>query len=127
MFLGYSELLNALDTGATTKITIHNKHVNRKRFEETILLPQRDDGLEDYRREYNAMLMSKATGASSSVEQERYITVSVHKKDIEEARTFFARVTHEITTRLTHRESQNACVCFMISTAPARKRSSPLN
>ena len=107
MFLGYSELLNALDTGATTKITIHNKHVNRKRFEETILLPQRDDGLEDYRREYNAMLMSKATGASSSVEQERYITVSVHKKDIEEARTFFARVTHEITTRLSHLDSHS--------------------
>ena len=107
MFLGYSELLNALDTGATTKITIHNKHVNRKQFEETILLPQRDDGLEDYRREYNAMLMSKATGASSSVEQERYITVSVHKKDIEEARTFFARVTHEITTRLSHLDSRS--------------------
>ncbi len=88
MFLGYSELLNALDTGATTKITIHNKHINRKHFEQTILLPPREDGLEDYRSEYNAMLMSKATGASSSVEQERYITVSVHKKDIEEARTF---------------------------------------
>ena len=107
MFLGYSELLNALDTGATTKITIHNKHVNRKRFEETILLPQRDDGLEDYRREYNSMLMSKATGTSSSVEQERYVTVSVHKKDIEEARTFFARITHEITTRLSHLDSHS--------------------
>ena len=107
MFLGYSELLNALDTGATTKITIHNKHVNRKRFEETILLPPRADGLGQFRYEYNSMLMSKATGTSSSVEQERYITTSVHKKDVEEARTFFSRVTHEITSRLSHLDSHS--------------------
>lgn len=30
MFLDYSELLNALDTGATTKITINNKRINKK-------------------------------------------------------------------------------------------------
>ena len=30
MFLGYSELLNALDTGSTTKITINNKRLNRR-------------------------------------------------------------------------------------------------
>mgnify|MGYP000181736592 CR=1 FL=1 len=39
MFLNYSELLNALDTGSTTKITINNKRLNRQNFEETILLP----------------------------------------------------------------------------------------
>lgn len=29
MFLDYSELLNARDTGATTKITINNKRINK--------------------------------------------------------------------------------------------------
>ena len=38
MFLGYSELLNALDTGSTTKITINNKRLNRRNFEREILL-----------------------------------------------------------------------------------------
>ena len=33
MFLGYSELLNALDTGSTTKITINNKRINCRNFE----------------------------------------------------------------------------------------------
>ena len=32
MFLDYSELLNALDTGATTKITINNKRLNRRKL-----------------------------------------------------------------------------------------------
>ena len=36
MFLGYSELLNALDSGSTTKLTICNKQVNRQAFEDMI-------------------------------------------------------------------------------------------
>ena len=39
MFLEYSELLNSLDSGATTKITINNRRLNRANFEKTILLP----------------------------------------------------------------------------------------
>ena len=37
MFLTYSELLNSLDSGATTKITINNHRLNRSDFEESIL------------------------------------------------------------------------------------------
>ena len=85
MFLGYSELLNALDTGSTTKITINNKRLNRQDFEQKILLPRQNDYLDGYRAEYNAMLMDKVTDSSNSVVQERYITLSVHRKNIEEA------------------------------------------
>ena len=98
MFLNYSELLNALDTGSTTKITINNKRLNRQNFEETILLPPRGDFLDGYRAEYNTMLTDKVTDAVSSVVQERYITVSTHKKNVDEARTFFDRVTNDITS-----------------------------
>ncbi len=105
MFLGYSELLNALDTGSTTKITINNKRLNRENFQREILLPRRDDYLDGYRAEYNAMLMDKVTDSSNSVVQERYITLSVHRKSIEEARTFFDRVTADVTSRLNHLDS----------------------
>ena len=43
MFLEYSELLNSLDSGATTKITINNRRLNRANFEKTILLPLKGD------------------------------------------------------------------------------------
>ena len=43
MFLAYSELLNSLDSGATTKITINNHKLNRNDFEKNILMPERDD------------------------------------------------------------------------------------
>ena len=100
MFLGWSELLNALDAGSVTKITINNKRVDRQDFERTILLPTQGDGLDGYRREYNDMLTGKVTDASNSVVQERYLTLAAHRKDIGEARTFFDRVSGEVSRRL---------------------------
>ena len=91
MFLEYSELLNALDSGATTKITVNNRRLNKTDFEQTILIPMAEDGLDKYRKEYNEMLLDKVTGANSIV-QDKYVTVSVCKKNIEEARNYFARV-----------------------------------
>lgn len=91
MFLEYSELLNSFDSGATTKITINNRRLNRLDFEETILLPLKGDELDVYRDEYNKMLLEKATGANAIV-QDKYITISVSKKNIEEAISYFARV-----------------------------------
>ena len=105
MFLGYSELLNALDTGSTTKITINNKRLNRRNFEREILIPPQGDHLDGGRSEYNAMLLDKVTDSSNSMVQERYVTVSAHKKTPEEARTFFDRVMNDVTTRLNHLDS----------------------
>ena len=107
MFLGYSELLNALDSGSTTKLTICNKQVNRQAFEDTVLLPQRGDSLDGFVDEFNGMLESKISGSSASVEQERFLTVSVHKKNVDEARTFFSRVTGEVSSKLSRLNSSS--------------------
>ncbi len=96
MFLTYSELLNSLDSGATTKITIYNHRQNRQSFEQSLLMPMRGDGLDEYRQEYNQMLIDRATGGSG-IMQEKYITISVAKKDIEEARTYFSRVGADLS------------------------------
>lgn len=97
IFLEYSELLNSLDSGATTKITINNRRINKNDFEKTILIPIQDDGLDIYRKEYNQMLLDKISGGNGIV-QEKYITISVAKKDIEEARSYFARIGGDLIT-----------------------------
>lgn len=91
MFLTYSELLNSLDSGAVTKITINNRRMNKANFERSILMPLQGDFKDEYRKEYNQMLLDKATGANGIV-QEKYLTISVVKKDIEEARAYFGRI-----------------------------------
>ena len=100
MFLTYSELLNSLDSGATTKITINNHRMKKADFEESVLMPLKCDGLDDYRREYNQMLLDKAMDANG-ITQEKYITVTVAKKNIEDARAYFARTGAELSQHLT--------------------------
>ena len=100
MFLTYSELLNSLDSGATTKITINNHHMKKADFEDSILMPMKADGLDEYRREYNQMLLDKAMDANG-IMQEKYITVTVAKKNIEEARAYFARTGAELSQHFT--------------------------
>ena len=98
MFLLYSDILNSFDSAATTKITVNNHRLNKKDFEKSILMPMKWDGLDDYRREYNDMLLEKATGANGIV-QEKYITVSINKRSIEDARTYFARTGADLQMR----------------------------
>ena len=95
MFLEYSELLNSLDCGATSKITISNRRINKVDFEKRVLIPKADDDLNRYREEYNNMLLEKATGANGIV-QEKYLTISINKKNIEEARNYFSRISADL-------------------------------
>ena len=129
MFLTYSELLNSLDSGAVTKITINNRRLNKANFETSILMPIQGDFRDEYRGEYNQMLLDKATGANG-IMQEKYITVSVVKKDVEEARAYF--LVWEPTSFPTLRPlapsawswtPPSACVSCTTSTARARNPS----
>ncbi len=56
-----------------------------------MLLPMENDELDKFRKEYNKMLLDKAT-ASNGIVQEKFVTISVDKKSIEEAKNYFARV-----------------------------------
>ncbi len=96
MFLQYSELLNSFDSGATYKITILNRKLNRIDFEKNVLLPTNGDNLDKYREEYNAILLDKVLSANSIV-QEKFLTIAITKKNLEEARTYFSRLTAELT------------------------------
>jgi len=96
MFLEYSELLNSLDTGATTKITINNRRINKLDFEKNILLKDSGDELDKFRKEYNEMLLSQSKTANEIV-QEKIITISVYKKSVEEARSYFSRIGTDLS------------------------------
>ena len=99
MFLAYSELLNSFDSNATTKITIVTRKLNRRDFERNILIPEKKDGLDRLRREYNDMLMDIASGSSCMI-RDMYITVSAVRKSYEDAKNYFARVGSEMSMHL---------------------------
>ena len=83
MFLNYAAFINSLDYSATTKLTVNNHFLNRRNFEENVLMPLCGDALDHYRREYNGSLRSTAM-AGHGIIQEKYVTVSVCKRNITE-------------------------------------------
>ena len=106
MFLKYCDLINSIDSEAVTKITINNRRLNKKDFEQRILLTEKDNFLDKYRREYNEMLLDKATKSNNSMVQEKYITVSSAKKNVFEARALFSRLTTDISSHMSKLSSR---------------------
>ena len=77
MFLEYSELLTALDSGATTKIPINNRRLNKADFEQTILIPMAEDGLDKYRKSFYEE--HKTIQFDTLTEQGEYEIIAVFK------------------------------------------------
>jgi len=96
LFLRYSDILNACDIGAVTKVTIILRRMGSVDVESGILIPYQNDALDEYRREYNGFLLQKAEDANCMI-RELYVTVTVDKASLDEARTYFARVGTELT------------------------------
>lgn len=102
---GYWAVINSFGAGVTVKMTINNHQLDRAEFEKSILLRYEYDGLDNYRKEYNDMLLDKAS-LSNCIVQDKYFTVTVSKKSIDDARAFFNRVGNDLTARLSRIDSK---------------------
>ena len=59
IFLSYCGVLNSLPTDAAAKITICNRRLNFEVFQRTVLMKEKGDKLDEYRRESNQILLDK--------------------------------------------------------------------
>ena len=99
MFLQWCAVINALDVGAAIKLSLYNRRVNRADYEQSIMMPMRNDAQDVYRREWNEFILEQATSSSNNITQDKLLTISVQKKNIEEARSYFARINAELQAR----------------------------
>lgn len=90
IFSAYCGALNSMPTDATAKITIVNHRLNPAEFERRILFPYKDDWLDHYREEANGIMKGRAAQSNNLV-QERFVTLSIPKRKIEESKTYFRR------------------------------------
>ena len=65
----YGAFINSFDSSATTKITINNRRISQKDFGERILLEEKEDELNRFRKEYNEMLKAKAAGNNAILQE----------------------------------------------------------
>ena len=93
IFERYCEFLNSLD--CNYKITINNKNKNMEDLRDKVLITEKNDGFNNYRRIYNDIIEEKIIEGRQGIEQERYLTITIERKNFEEAEAQFA--TLEVT------------------------------
>lgn len=96
IFDRWSKLINSIDKNAILKISIYNRKLNKDVMTERILFQSKKDGLDHLRGEYNDMLLDNLQHQSRDIIQERYITIAIKRKSVDESRIFFSRVETEI-------------------------------
>ena len=101
MTKAYWGLLNSLDQNSTAKITIHNLRMNRGSSIQDGLMPYEGDELDHYRQEYNQNIINQVSGEDAFC-QHKYITTTVTRKSIKDARSYFARVGAELNSQFVH-------------------------
>ena len=97
MILKYGEVLNSLDIGASSKLTIINRKFNKVDFENKVKLQVGNDNLSNYRNEFNKILSENSINSDGMI-QEKLLTISANKKDIKEARSYFTRTGVELAS-----------------------------
>lgn len=100
IFLKYGEFLNYFDPSVGLQITINNTEMDRKQFEENVLIKYKHDNLDDYRREYNAMLQKQMREGRNEITHEKYLTFTVQAPSQEDARKQIARLEMEVAANM---------------------------
>lgn len=86
----FQHLLAAMGGGATYKITTYKRKMDMAAWEEEMLLPMQENGLDVLVDNYNGMLRQDIAAADGR-SKEMFLTVTVWRPTLEEARNYFNR------------------------------------
>ena len=94
IFERYCKFLNSLDV--RFKITINNKNKDMAQVRDFVFLQDMDDGFNHFRKAYNDIMERKIHEGRQGIEQERYLTITIERKNFEEAKAQFATIEASI-------------------------------
>lgn len=97
IFLRYCSILNSFDTTVDVQITILNNKVNKANFQSRVLLRPKNDRYDEYRKEYNDMLLEKISQGQNEIMRAKYITLSVETENLQIARNKFNSFETELS------------------------------
>lgn len=88
----YSDFINSFEAGVSVEVTLYNKTIDEESFKEQVFLKMKEDGLNQFREEYNEMLVEKMKVAKNNLTTEKIITVTLDAFDVFEATEKFVQV-----------------------------------
>ena len=90
------ELLGSFGPEVHIQQVIFNKTIKHAELERKVLIPMKNDRLNEYREEMNEMLIDKMSKARNNIIHEKYFIATVEADDITSAKNTFSRLDDEI-------------------------------
>jgi len=92
IFEGWSDFLNYFDSSIHLQFSFLNLTAGAENFEQSIIIPDRDDGFDDIRKEYAEMLQNQLAKGNNGLVKKKYITFGIEAANIKEAKPRLERI-----------------------------------
>ncbi len=96
----FVDLLNGFDSTASLQITMVNSPMNNDEFTERLIIPPKEDGLNDIRAEFNEIMREKVVERQKGLQCRRYFTITVAAVDLETANSKFFNLESHLMNHL---------------------------
>ena len=92
IFEGWCDFLNYFDSSIHLQFSFLNLTAGAESFEQSIIIPDKDDGFDDIRKEYAEMLQSQLAKGNNGLTKTKYITFGIDAANIKEAKPRLERI-----------------------------------
>lgn len=100
IFEKYVDFLNTFDSDIKLQLVIFNRNMDEKHVQDKILIPFQKDSLNEYREEYNDMLIAKMSEGKNNLTKEKYITLAIKANSLDDAFTKFSKLDTEVSASI---------------------------
>lgn len=92
----YSDFIGSFDKDVSVELTMYNKTIDIDKFKQDVLLPMQDDDLNEFREEYNDMLLEKITSSKNNLQTITILTIILPEQSIKEASEKFLELDNTV-------------------------------
>lgn len=103
IFSKYCEFLNYFNDSIKVQITIQNRYINQDTFKRKMLIKVKDteeEYMQRYKKEFNSMLLEKASQRQNNVIRDKYITFTVKAENYDTAVPMLSKIETGIMSNL---------------------------
>lgn len=92
MLTKWRAFLNSLGSNTEMALTVFNRPINMRQFQEEVLLKETGDGFDNLRGQMNDVLLSRIMSGKNGISRDEFITLAVHTDSLKKATEVFKRL-----------------------------------
>lgn len=96
----YAEFLNSFNNGVDIQISSYNKTIDIEDFKKKVYLEMQNDDINEYRDEYNDMLLEKMSASKNNLKTETYLTITLEAENIFIANDKFSQIDNMVSENM---------------------------